>query len=193
MNVASWPVFPWPAQPPSNVRCAVFALPLPVSLPRTEARAHVRQAARAYIATRLGCTPDAVQLQTTPGQAPQVVGRAVGLSFSHEPGCSLVAVHWDGPVGVDLMQVALPDDWAVLTRDYLGAAVARRLADTAAVQRTQAFSQAWTELEAGFKLRGEALREWQSGDEAIAMTTTHRRLALALPQGFVGSLALQGG
>lgn len=190
--MAPWPVFPWPAQPPSGARCVVLALHLPVSLPRSEARAQVRQAACAYIATRLGCAPDAVPLQTRPGQAPQVVGRTFGVSFSHEPGCSLVAVHWDGPVGVDLMQVALPDDWAVLARDYLGAAVARRLAGTAAAQRAQAFSQAWTEREAGFKLRGEALREWHSGDEAIATTTTHHRLALALPQGFVGSLALQG-
>ncbi len=186
-------MFWWPAQPPSDARCVVLALRLPVSLPRPEARAHVRKAARAYIATRLGCAPDAVPLQTEPGLAPQVIGSAFGVSFSHEPGCSLVAVHWDGPVGVDLMHVALPDDWVVLARDYLGAAVAKRLANTAAEERAQAFSQAWTELEAGFKLRGEALREWHSGDEPTAMTTTHRRLELALPCGFVGSLALRGG
>ncbi len=114
----------------------------------------------------------------------------------------MVAVNWDGPVGVDLMRVALPEDWAAVARDYLGPAIAEQIAATPLELRAgsltdtfrniilelraEAFSQAWTQLEASLKLRGEALREWRAGDVVDAC----RCSPLTLPAGYIGTLAL---
>jgi len=185
--MSRWPVFAWPAQaPPAAARCVVLALDLPATLPRIDARARLREVTREYLAMRLGVAADSLDLLTKPGMVPRVAGRAIGLSFSHEPGCSLVAVNWDGPVGVDLMQVALPGDWAAVARDYLGPALTERIAAAPLERRAEAFSQAWTQLEAGLKLRGEALREWRA-DDALAAC---RCSPLALAAGYVGTLAL---
>ncbi|WP_172202421.1 4'-phosphopantetheinyl transferase superfamily protein [Niveibacterium sp. COAC-50] len=185
--MARWPVFEWPAQaPPPSAPCVVLALALAPDMPRADARARVREAAREYIAARLRVAPESLTLRASPGLPPQLVGYALGLSFSHEPGCSLVAVNWDGPVGVDLMRVALPEDWAAVARDYLGPAIAEHIAATPLELRAEAFSQAWTQLEASLKLRGEALREWRAGDVVDAC----RCSPLTLPAGYIGTLAL---
>ncbi|WP_374514693.1 4'-phosphopantetheinyl transferase superfamily protein [Niveibacterium sp.] len=185
--MSRWPVHAWPLQgPPPTARCVVLALDLPAVVPRVDARAAVRAAARDYIAMHLGAAPESMALLTQPGSAPRVAGHAIGLSFSHEPGCSLIAVNWDGAVGVDLMRVTLPEDWAAVARDYLGPDAAAQIAAATPAQRAEAFSQAWTRLEAGLKLRGEALREWRTG----AAPGGFRCSPLALAAGYVGTLAL---
>ncbi|WLI91600.1 4'-phosphopantetheinyl transferase superfamily protein [Massilia sp. R2A-15] len=148
--------------------------------PRDEARARIRDAVRAVLG-------GAVEVVSAPGSAPQVmadgVATTIGLSISHEDGISVAALHRDGAVGVDVMKVQLPSDWARVAHDYLGMSVAVRLAAVSAEARPFAFAQAWAQREAQFKLMGESLAEWSPLPDC-------RLLELDLPPGFAGALAL---
>jgi 4'-phosphopantetheinyl transferase len=148
--------------------------------PRDQARTQIRDAVRAVLG-------GAAEVQSTLGSAPTVVidGMAspIGLSISHEDGISVAALHRDGAIGVDVMKVQLPSDWARVAHDYLGMAVAVRLAGLAEADRPFAFAQAWAEREAQFKLLGESLAEWSPLPDC-------RLIALDLPPGFAGALAL---
>lgn len=148
--------------------------------PRDEAREAIRKA----VCEVLG---GAVEVVSTPGSAPTVtvdgVASAIGLSISHEDGISMAALHRDGPVGVDVMKVQLPSDWARVAHDYLGMSVAVQLAALGAEARPLAFAQAWAEREAKFKLLGESLTEWSPLPDC-------RLFELDLPAGFAGALAL---
>jgi 4'-phosphopantetheinyl transferase len=84
------------------------------------------------------------------------------------------------------MDVQVVPGWARVAHDYLGMAVACRLAALSDADRPYAFAQAWAELEARLKLHGLPLSEWTSSlDEC-------RVLPLELPAGFAGALAVQG-
>ena len=148
--------------------------------PRDEAREAIRKA----VCEVLG---GAVEVVSTPGSAPTVtvdgMASSIGLSISHDDGISVAALHRDGPVGVDVMKVQLPSDWARVAHDYLGMSVAVQLAALSVEARPLAFAQAWAEREAKFKLLGESLTEWSPLPDC-------RLLALDLPPEFTGAVAL---
>ena len=184
--IEPWPVCAWPLPAPTGAPCVVVALALPHDLPRAQARLRVREVAQALIAQRLGCQPADVTLQALPGQAPRVAGSAMGISFAHEPGCSLVAIHDDGAVGVDVVRCSLPPDWEPVARDYLDPATLAQLVRLDDSHRVAAFARAWSTREATLKLHDQPLREWCDAD-------THLRAdchPLALPPGWAGTLAL---
>ncbi|MFO1264949.1 MAG: 4'-phosphopantetheinyl transferase superfamily protein [Rhodoferax sp.] len=184
--IEPWPVCAWPLPAPTGAPCVVVALALPHDLPRAQARLRVREVAQALIAQRLGCQPADVTLQALPGQAPRVAGSAMGISFAHEPGCSLVAIHDDGAVGVDVVRCTLPPDWEPVARDYLDPATLAQLVRLDDSHRVAAFARAWSTREATLKLHDQPLREWCDAD-------THLRAdchPLALPPGWAGTLAL---
>ena len=184
--IEPWPVCAWPLPAPTGVPCVVVALALPHDVPRAQARLRVREVAQALIAQRLGCQPADVTLQALPGQAPRVAGSAMGISFAHEPGCSLVAIHDDGAVGVDVVRCTLPPDWEPVARDYLDPATLAHLARLDDSRRGAAFACAWSAREATLKLHGQPLREWCEADAQLR-ADCH---PLALPPGWVGTLAL---
>jgi 4'-phosphopantetheinyl transferase len=163
----------------------------PLSTLRDEARHLVRQALREHLPPWLGT--DAVDLITTPGQAPRLAPphQGVGVSIAHEAGLSLVALHRHGPVGVDLMHpVDMPDALDV-ARDHMGPevaqALAKAMANRSATEHAQAFALAWTAYEARLKCLGLPLQEWQAEMDKDLQTCQVQ--PLALPHGLVGHLA----
>lgn len=161
---------------------------------RADARQQLRAALPQVLGQWLGMAPHALAIHAEAGRAPRVVLAATGktldvaCSFSHEAGLSLAALHLHGEVGVDLMRVRPLPDWAAVARDYLGPAVAAALQPLPPDQRDRAFAKAWTAREAGLKCLGLALSEWSADDEAPR--TAIRRLELALPPGWVGTVAM---
>ena len=151
--------------------------------PRDEARARIRAAVCELLAQLIG---GAVEVASKPGSAPKVLVDGaecgIGLSISHEDGIAVAALHRDGAVGIDVMKVQLPSDWARVAHDYLGMAVAVQLAATTAEARPLAFAQAWARREAQFKLLGESLAEWSPLPDC-------RLLTLELPPEFASALA----
>lgn len=171
----------------------VFWLTTPFSQNRDIARQLVRSALRDSLAPLLDCAPAAVPLLAQPGQPLRLAGRErqIGLSVSHTPGLSLVAIHRHGAVGVDLLRV---DDLTMkdaelqrMAEDYLGNEVARTLAGLLGERRRQAFAEAWVGLEAGLKCLGEGLAEWSPERQTLLANCRIRELAL--PKGLVGAVA----
>lgn len=143
---------------------------LQVSAPQTTlregARDLVREALQAHLPTLLSSTQ--VKLLSEPGQAPRLAAphEGVGISIAHESGLSLVAVHLNGPVGVDLMRVLDMPDALVVAHAYLGPEVAEALEALPPHEQVQAFAQAWTAHEARLKCLGMPLEEWHEGLDA---------------------------
>lgn len=201
------PVLWWPcgAQPGAGLppvgpgaRAWVLALAWPTALPRAAAREAVRRAARTFLARLWGVAFTEVNLETVPGQAPRVRGDdTVGLSFSHAPGLSLVAIHLDGPIGVDLQADEVPGDWRAVARDFLDPQATARL------ERAQGrgFASEWAAFEAGLKLRGLPLQERfvrtareasDCGSDAGRAGGPLNLFPLDLPGGWVGWVAGPG-
>src|SRR5471032_884382 len=166
---ARLPVPLWPGAPPSfSDGLCVIAVRTDDGQQRARARQQIRLALRDALAGLLDIPADTIALSSTPGRAPHIIvagsdaggARDIGCSISHESGLSLAAINLRGAVGVDLMRVRGIADWEVVARDYLGAEVARTLAETAPGQRAAAFARAWTAREAGLKYLGLELREW---------------------------------
>jgi len=152
---------------------------------RMEARTRLRQAVREAVAQWMKVDIGAIAVESTPGQPPRLLlaGRTAGLSFSHDEGLSLAAVHLHGAVGIDVMRVQAIADWFMLARDYLGPQVADALAACPANQRPLALAQAWTAREAALKCAGLPLAEWNGAAPACRL----QALRLAAP--YVATLA----
>jgi 4'-phosphopantetheinyl transferase len=185
----------WPGAPPvAQDGLVVISSADTAGSGREPARARIRLAVRQALAHITGLAPGNITLHSTPGQAPgvsfgnngEVYG--AGLSISHVEGLSLAAINLHGAVGVDLMQVQAFPDWHAVAHDYLGPAVAARLADMAPEHRPRAFAKAWTEREASLKCLGLALSEWSawSGSRSAGC----RCLELDLPAGLSGTIAI---
>lgn len=171
----------------------VFSLTTPGTRNRDNARQLARSALREILAPLLGCAPESVPLRSPPGQPLRldVPEGKIGLSVSHETGFSLLAIHLNGTVGVDLLRLAdIPEDDAELQRlsaDYCGAESAASLAAQPKEARRQAFAQAWVRLEASLKCLGEGLTEWSP--QRQVMLADCRIREIALPEGMVGAVA----
>jgi len=190
----------WPGSgplAPAEDGLLVFSLDTPCTRNRDRARQLVRNALREMLAPLLGCTPAAVPLIAESGEPLRLAGleSAIGLSVSHETGLSLVAIHLNGAVGVDLLQVAEMsmngNEVLRLATDYLGTGVASRLASLPEETRRQAFAKAWVGLEAGLKCLGEGLREYSPERQVLLANCRIRELAL--PTGLLGAVALRIG
>jgi 4'-phosphopantetheinyl transferase len=161
---------------------------------RETARRAIRAALLDALAARWGVGADRVQLHSPPGAAPWAIvaldggPRRIALAISHDGELS-VAAFWSGAaVGIDVSQVVPVPDWEAVARDYLGPAAAQALAFVPASARDAAFAHAWSEHEARLKCLGLQLDEWR--DERAPMLRACRCLPLALPDGYVGSLAV---
>jgi 4'-phosphopantetheinyl transferase len=183
------PVLWWPAR--LAPACAgVVVIGVAGATSRPAARAAIRAALRDAVAQLAGVPGADVAILSEPGRAPAVSIRGMrglpGIAISHDADLSLGAINLDGPVGVDLMRVSEIPDWRAVAHDYLGPAVTATLDATAPALRARAFAQAWTAREARLKCHGMPLAEWtpQAGHLAC------RDIALALPPGFAGSVAI---
>lgn len=144
----------------------VIGVATPVSADRTTARTQVRSVLRETLAQLLDQPAASITWVSRPGQAIAVESSPVplGLSISHAPGLSVVAIGRGAALGVDLMRMehGVDDapDWPRVAADYLGPAVAAALHKRPASQRQTTFIQAWTRHEAGLKCLGLGLTEW---------------------------------
>ena len=192
-------VHPWPASrhlldtaSGIGAELLVISVATPDSTLRDTARTQVRGALREVLGLQLGCAPEAVNLQSVPGQALRVelpghtIG-TIGLSASHEAGLSVAAIRQGGPVGIDIMRIAPAFDWQAVARDYLGPQAWHRIASQPAPEQPQAFAREWTRLEAGLKCLGIGLQEWNS---SLAQQLENCKLMeIDLPAGLCGTVA----
>lgn len=158
---------------------------------RTTARRTIRAALLDALAEAAGVPSARIGLCGAPGEAPYALlaGRRVPLSISHDGDLSVAALRLDGgAVGIDLMRVADIPDWQAVAHDYLGPACAAALARLPDAARAAAFARAWSAREARLKCHGLALAEWRTAEDARLATCACR--PLAVPDGYVGSLAL---
>ena len=173
--------------PGLHLRC----LKTPETPLRESARRIVRGALRETLANLLPAEGESLALISVPGQPIRLAPpwADVGLSVSHEPGLSLLAINLDGPVGVDLARVAaIPADLGTVAGDYLGPNTARALGSSPSGQRQYAFAQAWTRFEARLKCQALELREWspELAEQLAACCVAD----LVLPAGWVGAVAI---
>jgi 4'-phosphopantetheinyl transferase len=160
---------------------------------RNAARQAIRQAVRCALRPLFGVEADAIGMHAVSGQAPYAMvrlgaeARRVALAFSHDEAMSVAAIGLDGLVGIDVMRIVEAPDWQAVARDYLGPQVADALAALAPGARPCAFARAWSEREARLKCLGWPIGEWRAGEENELHTC--RCLPLALPDGYVGTLA----
>jgi 4'-phosphopantetheinyl transferase len=182
-------VHAWPGPLPAwGDQVVVISIVNRAGARRDTARAAIRAAAREALAQTLGIALEQVVVESRPGTAPHLVidGKpsAIGLSISHAGALSVAAFNPAGAIGIDLMEATHVSDWARVAHDYLGMAVAFRLIAMPAADLPLAFAQAWSEREAHLKLLGQPLAEWTPSPADC------RLLALALPGGFAGAVAV---
>ncbi len=161
---------------------------------RATARARIRAALTAALAAHFDIDPSRIALHSPPGAAPWAAVRHdaapqhIALSISHDGDISVAAYCLAGAVGIDVAIIVAVPDWQSVARDYLGPATADALARLPAGERDAAFADAWSEHEARLKCLGLQLEEW-SAPLARALGAC-RCFPLALPEGYVGFLAL---
>jgi len=186
----AWPGDAVPAGP-GGVR----VIGVPGQPDRETARLRIRAALLEALAAHCGIDPGRIGLHSPEGAAPWAVvafgggERRIALAISHDGALSVAAFRADGgAVGIDVSQIVAVPDWEPVARDYLGPTVAAQLAVLPADARDAAFAQAWSEHEARLKCLGLQLDEWRA-ERAPALQAC-RCLPLALPDGYVGYLAL---
>jgi 4'-phosphopantetheinyl transferase len=157
---------------------------------RDRARTMVRTSLRTLLADKLGTAETTIQLISHPGRPIRLASpwSHVGLSVSHEPGRSAMAINVDGPIGIDLLHLGPPlPDIALLSRDYLGPLASTELAALAPERQQAGFARAWCRFEAKLKCLGLPLSEWSPAQEArlAACSLTD----LPMPPGWIAAIA----
>ncbi|MBD8654977.1 4'-phosphopantetheinyl transferase superfamily protein [Oxalobacteraceae sp. CFBP 13730] len=161
---------------------------------REAARLRIRAALTTALAEHFGIDAGRIALHSPQGVAPWSVvaldagDQRVALSISHDGDISVAAYSFNGEVGIDVMSIVPVPDWESVARDYLGPEAARKLAARPNGERDAAFAHAWSEHEARLKCLGLQLAEW-CDERAVALQAC-RCFALALPEGYMGYVAL---
>jgi len=161
---------------------------------REAARLRIRAALTTALAAYFSIDANRIVLHSSQGVAPWAVvtldagDQRVALSISHDGDISVAAYSFSGSVGIDVMSIVPVPDWESVARDYLGKHTARKLAARPDSERDAAFAHAWSEHEARLKCLGLQLSEW-CDERAVALQAC-RCFPLALPEGFVGYVAL---
>ena len=161
---------------------------------RETARLRIRAALTTALAVHFGIDAGRIALHSPEGVAPWAIvaldagDHRVALSISHDGDISVAAYSFNGAVGIDVMSISPVPDWQSVARDYLGQYAARKLAARPEDERDAAFAHAWSEHEARLKCLGLQLAEW-CDERAVALQAC-RCFPLALPEGYVGYVAL---
>ena len=193
LAVLAWPSSVAPAWRDDLLAISTVA---PAGAPPATARVNMRADIRAAVCEAAGLLLDVgaerIEVAGTPGSAPRLLVDGaevgIGISISHADTLSLAVLHRRGAVGVDLMQIGLPSDWARVAHDYLGMTAATLLAAALDDARPLAFCRAWVRREAALKLRGEKLIEATPG--SLSDADGVRFIELALDDGLTGVAAI---
>lgn len=115
---------------------------------------------RETLATRLGISPNTIEFEFQPGQKPQLGEGQRWLSFSQSAtnGYTVVVLHEEGDVGVDVEQVDRVLDHVSVARRWFAPAEIDRLERSTDPEATRLeFMRTWTAREAAAKLTGQGL------------------------------------
>jgi 4'-phosphopantetheinyl transferase len=168
----------------------ILTIKTPATPIRDSARLLVRQALHAALAQLLAVDKVGISLISTHGLPVRLAPpwEHIGISFSHEPGLSLAAIHLAGPVGIDLMRLGKPlPDIERLARDYLGPEAAAAIAGQAGERQQLAFAQAWVCQEARLKCLALPMTEWTPElDKQLARCCATN---LTMPVGWIAAVA----
>ncbi len=161
-------------------------------------RVILRAALRRVLADAIGSHPGLVVLESTGGR-PRLAAGVPGPRFSCSASATLglVAMSWDGRLGVDVEHDGADDVAGTMDEGWLTAGERRRVAMLPRSRRPRALTRCWTQKEAVLKARGTGLHDCPS-----SVPTTMRRTArppgwwvapVPVPAGYVASVAVRAG
>ena len=146
-----------------------------------------RSLLRTLLALLLGLKPPEVCIVTGPHGKPSCPG-GPEFNVSQSGDLVLIAVHPTCAVGVDVEASPGPADWESISCRVLPADVCQAVYALPREGQPLAFLQAWCHLEAQLKMAGTG---FHAAPVAYGDSTLLRKWALALPQGYVGSVAME--
>jgi hypothetical protein len=142
---------------------SVWRVPLRGSATAERELSHT--ALRLILAAVTGYDPHAIRFATGYRGKPYLADlpRAPHFSLSRSGDIALIAVTWDGPVGVDVERIRPDLEIAAFVRDLVGAGEVARIEAMPHERRERAWFQAWTRLEAVAKASGPTPRRRGQG------------------------------
>ncbi|MCP9909395.1 hypothetical protein KBZ15_05615 [Cyanobium sp. BA20m-p-22] len=146
-----------------------------------------RSLLRTLLALLLELKPPEVSIVTGPHGKPSCPG-GPEFNVSHSGDLVLIAVHPTCAVGVDVEASPAPADWESISCRVLPADVCQAVYALPSQRQPLAFLQAWCHLEAQLKMAGTG---FHAAPVAHGDSSLFRQWALALPQGYVGSVAME--
>ena len=146
-----------------------------------------RSLLRTLLALLLELKPPEVCIVTGPHGKPSCPG-GPEFNVSQSGDLVLIAVHPTCAVGVDVEASPGPADWESISCRVLPADVCRAVYALPRERQPLAFLQAWCHLEAQLKMAGTG---FHAAPVAYGDSSLLRQWALALPQGYVGSVAME--
>ncbi len=163
---------------------------VPLGGAATARRALSHTALRLILAAVTGSDPRAIRFATGYRGKPYLTNlpRAPHFSLSHSGDIALVAVTWDGLVGVDVERIRPDLEIGSFARHLVAPADAARIDALPHEQRERAWFQSWTRLEAVAKASGVGLCE----DAVVGLHAApfHTR-DLVIDAAHVGAVAMQ--
>ena len=146
-----------------------------------------RSLLRTLLALLLELKPPEVCIVTGPHGKPSCPG-GPEFNVSQSGDLVLIAVHPTCAVGVDVEASPGPADWESISCRVLPADVCQAVYALPRERQPLAFLQAWCHLEAQLKMAGTG---FHAAPVAYGDSSLLRQWALALPQGYVGSVAME--
>lgn len=190
MGLTTPKVYRWPAEAEQLVAepaLLIATVHTPKTAKREFARQRVREALVEILAGRLNCPVHVFRLTAAPGEPPRLAApyQEIGISFSHDAGCSIIAINLSGPIGIDLLQLDDKPSWEnetlSLAADYLGPEISAQLHSLTGQKQISEFAQAWVAHEARLKALGLPLSEWSAALEKQLENCLVYRLNLPAP------------
>ena len=146
-----------------------------------------RSLLRTLLALLFGLKPQEVRIVTGFHGKPSCPG-GPEFNVSHSGDLVLIALHPTCAVGVDVEASPGPADWESISCRVLPADVCQAVYALPSQRQPLAFLQAWCHLEAQLKMAGTG---FHAAPVAHGDSSLFRQWALALPQGYVGSVAME--
>lgn len=146
-----------------------------------------RSLLRTLLALLLELKPQEVRIVTGLHGKPSCLG-GPEFNVSHSGDLVLIAIHPTCAVGVDVEASPGPADWSSISCRVFPADVCQAVYALPKQRQPLAFLQAWCHLEAQLKMAGTG---FQAAPVAHGDSSLFRQWALALPQGYVGSVAME--
>lgn len=153
--------------------------------------AHAHGAMRQLVGDYLGLAPSSVELTHDELGKPRVVGTKLQLSLAHADELALVAIGWDGAIGVDVERIRHLPDVEALKQTCFTERERIRLercnGDTELIQL-------WTRKEALLKATGEGLRRHPGTVDVLDSEPLPGWRLFDVPpaRGYAGAVAVRG-